>query len=64
MKITKDMLIGDVIRQYPDLVEPFMMQGMMCVGCPSAQGESIEQAALVHGLDVNTLVNALNEALK
>lgn len=64
MKITKDMLIGDVIRQYPDLVEPFMMQGMMCVGCPSAQGESIEEAALVHGLDVNTLVNALNEALK
>ena len=52
MKITKDMLIGDVIRQYPDLVEPFMMQGMMCVGCPSAQGESIEQAALVHGLAI------------
>lgn len=61
--ITKDMIIGEVIEQYPDLIRTFFANGMMCIGCPSSQGESIDAAAQVHGLDADQLVAALNEAL-
>ena len=61
--ITKDMIIGDVINEHPDLVRTFFANGMMCIGCPASQGESIEAAAQVHGLDGDQLVSALNEAL-
>lgn len=62
-KITKDMIIGEVITEHPELVRTFFANGMMCIGCPASQGESIEQAAEVHGLDGDALVDALNEAL-
>jgi hybrid cluster-associated redox disulfide protein len=61
--ITKDMVIGDVISEHPDLVRTFFANGMMCIGCPASQGESIDEAARVHGIDTDQLVNALNEAL-
>ena len=61
--ITKDMVIGDVINEHPELVRAFFANGMMCIGCPASQGESIEQAAMVHGLDADQLVAALNDAL-
>jgi len=61
--ITKDMIIGQVINEHPELVRTFFACGMMCIGCPSSQGESIEQAAQVHGLDCDQLVAALNDAL-
>ena len=61
--ITKDMVIGDVINAHPELVRTFFANGMMCIGCPASQGESIVEAAQVHGLDADQLVNALNEAL-
>ncbi len=62
--ITKDMVIGDVINEHPELVRAFFANGMMCIGCPASQGESIEQASMVHGIDTDQLVNALNEALE
>ena len=61
--ITKEMVIGEVINEHPDLVRTFFANGMMCIGCPASQGESLEQASLVHGIDTDQLVNALNEAL-
>ena len=61
--ITKDMIIGDVISEHPELVRTFFANGMMCIGCPASQGESIEAAAQVHGLDGDALVAARNEAL-
>ncbi len=61
--ITKDMIIGDIISEHPELVRTFFANGMMCIGCPASQGESIEQAAMVHGLDGDALTAALNEAL-
>jgi len=63
-KITKDMIIGDVVRERSDLVPTFMDNGMMCIGCPSAQMESIDDACAVHGIDTETMINALNEAAK
>ncbi len=63
MKITKDMLIGDVLDQYPQLAEYFFEIGMHCLGCPHSRGESIEQACEVHGTDADTLLAKLNAAI-
>jgi len=60
MKITKDMTIGEVVRQNPESVEILMGFGMGCVGCPSAQAETLEEAAMVHGLDIEVLMTKLN----
>ena len=51
MKVTKDTIIAEVLRINPKTAVLFMEIGMHCVGCPSASGESIEQACMVHGAD-------------
>ena len=51
--ITKDMTIGEILRQAPEVAPLLMEAGMHCLGCPSAQGESLEEAAMVHGMDVD-----------
>lgn len=61
--VTKDMIIGDIIKINIGTVPILMGSGMHCVGCPSAQGESLEEACMIHGIDVDTLVNDLNEFL-
>jgi len=60
MIITKEMTIGEVVRQKPESVEVLMGFGMGCVGCPSAQAETLEEAAMVHGLDLEALMAKLN----
>lgn len=60
MEIKKDMLIGELIRKKPETIEILMQFGMGCVGCPSSQMESLEEAAMVHGLNLDTLMAALN----
>ncbi|KYH28072.1 MULTISPECIES: DUF1858 domain-containing protein [Clostridium] len=61
MKITKDMTIGEIVRNFPNTVEILMSFGMGCVGCPSAQAETLEEAAMVHGMDIEKLLEALNQ---
>lgn len=61
MKITKDMLITDILDQHPDAAGILVNHGMGCLGCPSAQFESLEQAAKVHGMDVEKLLEDLNK---
>ena len=61
MKITKDMNITEIVQRYPDTMMVFMYAGMGCFGCHAAQFESIEEGALVHGIDPDKLVEALNE---
>ena len=63
MEITKDTVIGDIIRENPAAIEPLMQLGMGCVGCPASQSETLEEAAYVHGLDADAIVKYLNEAL-
>ncbi|WP_425446273.1 DUF1858 domain-containing protein [Dethiothermospora halolimnae] len=63
MAITKDMLIGEILRTRSDAPEILMRFGMGCVGCPSSQMETLEQAAMVHGLELEPLLEALNEGL-
>lgn len=62
MTITKDMGIIEVVQKYPQTIEVFMNFGMGCLGCAAAHFESIEQGALAHGMDVDALMKALNEA--
>ncbi len=59
-KITKDMLIGELLAVKPDCAEILMEAGMHCVGCPASQMESIEEASMVHGFDVNEILEKLN----
>lgn len=59
--ITKEMTIGEVISKNPNAAEILMSFGMGCVGCPSAQGESVEDAAEVHGLSLEALLEKLNK---
>lgn len=59
--INKDMTIGDLMRQKPEAAEILMSFGMGCVGCPSAQAETLEEAAMVHGLNLNSLMEELNK---
>lgn len=63
-KITKDSLIGEILEFDPTTAECFLQAGMHCLGCPSARGESIEQACEVHGIDVNQLIESLNNHLQ
>ncbi|MBE5895411.1 MAG: DUF1858 domain-containing protein [Lachnospiraceae bacterium] len=58
--ITKDMTIGEALVANPNIVPVLMEAGMHCIGCPSAQGETIEEAALVHGFDVEELLAKIN----
>jgi len=64
MKITKDMTIGEVVRKYPECIETLINFGMGCIGCPSAQAETLEEASMVHGMDIENLLKALNESVK
>lgn len=64
MKIAKNNTIGEIVRNYPEVIQTLMSFGMGCVGCPSAQSETLEEAANVHGLDVNKLVEALNNTVE
>ena len=61
MKITKEMSIIEVVQRYPDTAMVFMYAGMGCLGCAASRFENIEQGALVHGIDVDKLIEALNE---
>ena len=40
--ITRDMTIGEILRTNPNVAPILMEAGMHCLGCPSAQGESLE----------------------
>ena len=64
MKVTKDMIIMDVLKLDMDTAKFFLDMGMHCLGCPSASGESIEQACMVHGADADKLVSDINAYLE
>ncbi len=59
--ITKDMLIGQLLTIDQNLAIILMRAGMHCIGCPSSQMESLEEACMVHGIDCDMLVSQLND---
>lgn len=62
-QITKDTIIMDVLNIDPETAPFFLEIGMHCLGCPSASGETIEQACMVHGTDADELVEKINKFL-
>jgi hydrid cluster protein-associated redox disulfide domain len=60
-KITKDMIIADILKVDENLIPVLLNAGMHCVGCPSSLGETLEEAAEVHGIDADELCELLNE---
>ncbi len=61
MVVTKQSLIGDILDADRETAPYFLEMGMHCLGCPSARGESLEQACMVHGVRVDELVDKLNK---
>jgi hybrid cluster-associated redox disulfide protein len=56
MRITKTTTIGQLLEQYPDMGNVLTEIGMHCIGCPSARNETLEQAAEVHDMDADELI--------
>ena len=61
VKIEKTTIIGDVLDIAPHAAPLFFAIGMHCLGCPSSRGETVEQACMVHGVDVDKLLELVNE---
>ena len=64
MTITKDTIIGDILNIAPQTAPLFLSIGMHCLGCPSARGETVEQACMVHGFNPDEFLEALNKFLE
>ena len=62
-QISKDMTIGELLNVDANIAAILMRAGMHCIGCPSAQGESLAEAAMVHGMDVDMLEKQINDFL-
>ena len=62
-QVTKQMLIGELLQLDPNIAGVLMRAGMHCIGCPSSHMESLEEAAMVHGMDVDVLVEQINDFL-
>ena len=63
MKFNKDTKIGEILEIAPEKADILIEIGMHCLGCPSAQAETIEEAAMVHGIDADLLVEKMNASL-
>ena len=65
MEIKKEMTIGEILREAPEIAPILMSAGMHCLGCPASQGESLEEAAMVHGINIDELMEYIkNESAK
>ena len=61
MKIERTTTIGELLEKNPEKADILLEAGMHCLGCPASQAETIEEACMVHGIDVEELVNELNK---
>lgn len=64
MTVSKSTIIGSILDEAPDTAPFFLEMGMHCLGCPSSRGETLEQACMVHGVDVNELIAKINAFLE
>lgn len=62
-RVSEDMVIADMLKLDPGIGPILMASGMHCIGCPASQGESLAEAAVVHGLEAGKLVETVNEYL-
>ena len=62
-QVNKDMTIGEMLQKDISIAPLLMQAGMHCIGCPSSQGETLEEACMVHGINADMLEVAINEYL-
>jgi hybrid cluster-associated redox disulfide protein len=60
-KVTKDMTVGEILEKDPDAAYSLMSMGLGCAGCPMSQFETLEQGAMVHGMDADMIIENLNK---
>ena len=60
MRIEKTTKIGELLESAPEKAEILLNAGMHCLGCPASQEETIEEACMVHGIDVEAIIEELN----
>jgi len=60
VKVTKDMIIADILQVDSGIAQILLNSGMNCVGCPAAKGETLEEAGMSHGVDVDNMVAEIN----
>ena len=63
VQITRDTIIGDILDIAPQTAPLFMSIGMHCLGCPASRGETVAEACMVHGVDVDALLGELNNTI-
>lgn len=63
-QISKDTKIGELMMTFPEAAPILMEIGMHCLGCPASQMETLEEAAMVHGIDSALLVEKINAAMQ
>ena len=61
--ISSNTLVGEIVRTYPEAIEVLMSKGMHCLGCPASQAESISDACMVHGLNPENVITAVNDRI-
>ena len=61
VNITKEMTMGELLSIDRGVAVVLMNAGMLCIGCPSSIGESLEEACMVHGIEVDELLKNINE---
>lgn len=64
MEINKDMTIGELIREFPEVIPVLFSYQLGCIGCPASQAETLEEACLVHGLNLQGLLTDLRDAVE
>lgn len=63
-KITKNMSFAELVQKYPEAAQILFQKGMHCIGCGMASYETIEQGAMVHGIDAEELVKEMNQSIR
>ena len=61
--VTRETLIGEIVNEYPEAIDVLFSIGMHCLGCPASQGESLEEACVVHGIEPSEVVKAINKKI-
>ena len=61
MEVSKTMTIGEILDENPDAAGVLLGFGMHCFGCPMGRSETLEEAALVHGIEVDDIISKLKE---
>ena len=61
--IKPDMIVGDIVREYPSLAAVMAENGLHCIGCGVSQVETLEEACMTHGIDVQDMLELLNDEL-